>query len=83
MSSFGKPVNTVYRFDRADVIVSLDSELDDVQDPFLKKSLMLAVDGTEPQEIRNMMELELNNQEHHENNIPRVFESAGGFSPTI
>lgn len=68
---------------RKDGIVSLDSELDDVQDPFLKKSLMLAVDGTEPQEIRNMMELELNNQEHHENNIPRVFESAGGFSPTI
>src|ERR1700744_1418894 len=44
---------------------------------------MLAVDGTEPQEIRNMMELELDNQADHHENIPRVFESAGGFSPTI
>ncbi len=26
-----------------------------IHDPFLKKSLMLAVDGTEPQEIRKMM----------------------------
>jgi molybdopterin-containing oxidoreductase family iron-sulfur binding subunit len=26
MSAFGKPVNTVYRFDRADVIVSLDAD---------------------------------------------------------
>jgi chemotaxis protein MotA len=68
---------------RKEGIVSLDSELPNVQDPFLKKSLMLAVDGTEPQELRNMMELELENQEAHEERIPQVFESAGGFSPTI
>jgi chemotaxis protein MotA len=68
---------------RKEGIVSLDSALGDIQDPFLKKTLMLAVDGTEPQEIRNMMELEIDNQSAHEENIPRVFESAGGFSPTI
>ncbi|HVO57236.1 MAG TPA: flagellar motor protein [Dongiaceae bacterium] len=64
-------------------IVSLDSELERVKDPFLKKSLMLAVDGTEPSEIRKMMELELDNQAEHEEHIPKVFESAGGFAPTI
>jgi chemotaxis protein MotA len=68
---------------RKDGVVSLDSELERVKDPFLKKSLMLAVDGTEPQEIRKLMELELDNQSEHENHIPKVFESAGGFSPTI
>jgi len=68
---------------RKEGIVALDSEVSQIQDPFLKKTLMLAVDGTEPQEIRTMMELELNNQEDHHENIPRVFESAGGFSPTI
>lgn len=68
---------------RKDGIVSLDSEVEKVQDPFLKKTLMLAVDGTEPQEIRKMMELELDNQEEHDENIPKVFESAGGFSPTV
>lgn len=68
---------------RKDGIVSLDSELDKVVDPFLRKSLMLAVDGNEPQEIRKLMELELDNQSEHENHIPRVFESAGGFSPTV
>lgn len=40
-------------------IVSLDDELDNIQDPFLKRSLMLAVDGTEPEELRKMMESEL------------------------
>lgn len=68
---------------RKEGIVSLDTDLQTIQEPFLKKSLMLAVDGTEPQEIRKMMELELDNQAEHDENIPKVFESAGGFSPTI
>jgi chemotaxis protein MotA len=68
---------------RREGIVSLDAETDQIQEPFLKKSLMLAVDGTEPQELRNMMELEMDNQAEHEDRIPQVFESAGGFSPTI
>jgi chemotaxis protein MotA len=68
---------------RREGIVSLDSELENIKDPFLKKSLMLAVDGTEPQELRAMMELELDHQAEYEDKIPQVFESAGGFSPTI
>jgi len=34
---------------RKEGIVSLDRELENVKEPFLRKSLMLAVDGTEPQ----------------------------------
>ena len=68
---------------RREGIVSLDNKLDEIREPFLKKSLMLAVDGTEPQELREMMELELNHQAEQEDRIPQVFESAGGFSPTI
>lgn len=68
---------------RREGIVSLDSELESIKDPFLRKSLMLAVDGTEPQELRTMMEMELDNQGEREEKIPQVFESAGGFSPTI
>lgn len=68
---------------RKDGIVSLDSETAKIEEPFLKKSLMLAVDGTEPQELRKMMELELDNKAEQEDLIPKVFESAGGFSPTI
>jgi chemotaxis protein MotA len=68
---------------RRDGIVSLDTELASINDDFLKKSLMLAVDGTEPQELRKMMELELDNKAEQEEQYPQVFESAGGFSPTI
>ncbi len=68
---------------RKEGIVSLDADLPAIQDPFLRKALMLAVDGTEPQELRKMMQLEIDNQAEREDNIPKVFESAGGFSPTI
>lgn len=68
---------------RKEGIVSLDADLAQVEDPFLRKSLMLAVDGTEPQELRKIMELELDNQAEYEEQVPQVFESAGGFAPTI
>ena len=68
---------------RREGIVSLDSELSKIEDTFLQKSLMLAVDGTEPQELRKIMELELDNQAEHEEQVPQVFESAGGFAPTV
>jgi chemotaxis protein MotA len=68
---------------RREGIVSLDADLAEIEDPFVKKSLMLAVDGTEPQELRKIMELELDNQAEYQEQVPQVFESAGGFAPTI
>lgn len=68
---------------RREGIVSLDSELEGIEEPFLKKSLMLAIDGTEPHELRKVMDLELSNRAEREDRFPGVFESAGGFSPTI
>lgn len=68
---------------RKEGIVALDRELENVRDPFLKKSLMLAIDGTEPQELRKIVELEMDNQAEHEERLPQVFESAGGYAPTI
>ncbi len=64
-------------------IVSLDSDLGSISDPFLKQALMLAVDGTEPEEVRNIMQLELDNRSEIDEKIPAVFEAAGGYSPTI
>jgi chemotaxis protein MotA len=64
-------------------IVSLDSELKSIKDPFLKQALMLAVDGTESSEVRKIMQLELDNKSEIEEKIPAVFEAAGGYSPTV
>jgi chemotaxis protein MotA len=79
-------VNTLVGFAqraRKNGIVSLDAELPNIKDPFLKKALMLAVDGIEPEELRKMLDLEIDNQAEHSEKIAQVFESAGGFAPTI
>jgi len=64
-------------------IVSLDDELESIGDLFLKRSLTLAVDGTEPEELRKMMESDLSARAEQEELVSQVFESAGGFAPTI
>ena len=67
---------------RKNGIVSLDSELDQVRDPFMKRALMLAIDGTDPEELRAMLEAELDSIAESDEQVPRVFEAAGGFAPT-
>lgn len=68
---------------RKNSIVSLEGDLETIPDPFLKKALSLAVDGTDLQELRKMMELEMTQAEHHKEGGAKVFEAAGGYSPTI
>jgi chemotaxis protein MotA len=68
---------------RRNGVVSLDADLPAIQDPFLKQTLMLAVDGTEPTDLRSMMRVHLDSMTEDEERMPAVFESAGGFSPTI
>uniref|UniRef100_E6QK17 Flagellar motor protein MotA n=1 Tax=mine drainage metagenome TaxID=410659 RepID=E6QK17_9ZZZZ len=64
-------------------VVSLDADLKMIEEPFLRQALTLAVDGTEPVELRKIMALSLETQTEGEERQPAVFESAGGFSPTI
>jgi chemotaxis protein MotA len=68
---------------RKNGIVSLESDIDKIGDPFLKKALSLAVDGTDLQDLRRMMELELHLEEQSGEAEAKVFEAAGGYSPTL
>ncbi len=68
---------------RRNGVVSLDGDLQAIQDPFLKQAVMLSVDGTEPSDLRKIMQVSLDSKTENEERLPAVFESAGGFSPTI
>lgn len=68
---------------RKNGIVSLEAEVDKITDPFLKKALSLAVDGTDLQDLRRMMDLELHLEEQRGEAEAKVYEAAGGYSPTI
>ena len=68
---------------RRNSIVSLESDLGKISDPFLQKALTLAVDGTDLNALRGMMELDIALDEKAGEAEAKVYEAAGGYAPTI
>lgn len=68
---------------RRNGLVSLDAELEFVEHPFLRRAMTLAIDGIRSPELRKTMEVEMDMEADKEELIPKVFEAAGGFAPTI
>ncbi len=84
--SIGESVETLIRFAakaRKHGIVSLEDDALGVPDPFLRKALGLAVDGTDLNVLRNMMEVDIHLAEQSAEEEARVWEAAGGYAPTI
>lgn len=68
---------------RKEGLLGLENAAELVPDPFLRKGMQLLVDGSEPEELRHSLELELESNEQRDLMAARVFESMGGYSPTI
>ncbi len=68
---------------RKEGIISLESEIPQASDPFLRRALTMAVDGVEPRILRETMELEISNLEEEGEYPIKFWEAAGGYSPTI
>jgi chemotaxis protein MotA len=68
---------------RKNSIISLESDLPNIADPFLRKAISLSVDGTDLQELRKMMELDIAVEHRSGEAIAKVYEAAGGYAPTI
>lgn len=64
-------------------MVGLDRELPEVGDEFLRKALTLGVDGFAVSDLQKVMERDMQLREEQEETLARVFEAAGGFSPTL
>jgi len=64
-------------------LLGLESEIDAVDDPFMRRGLQLVVDGTDPERLRGILEVELDAREEDELAAARVVESMGVYSPTL
>jgi chemotaxis protein MotA len=64
-------------------VLSLDGDLASEPDPFLRRALTMAVDGASQSQIRHALEIEMDVLAERDDIAPRVFESAGGYAPTI
>lgn len=68
---------------RRDGLLSLERYLEGVKDPFRAKGLRMLIDGIDPFKIKDILETDLDSYERHERLAIKVWESAGGYSPTI
>lgn len=68
---------------RRDGLLGLEMASETEADPFTRKGLQLLVDGAEPPTIRHILEVELELRENRDLRAAKVYESMGGYSPTI
>jgi chemotaxis protein MotA len=64
-------------------LLALEPVIDEIADPFVKKGLQMLVDGAEPETLRETLQLEIDAYEEQQREAARVWESAGGYAPTI
>jgi chemotaxis protein MotA len=88
----GKPsdpessITTVVEFAetaRREGLLALEESAKSVVDPLLRKGIELAVDGTDPDELREILEAEILSKKHHDKIATKFFGDMGAFSPTL
>ncbi|HEX5771491.1 MAG TPA: flagellar motor protein [Nocardioidaceae bacterium] len=68
---------------RREGLLMLEEAVKDVDDDFLKRGVALAVDGTDPEELREILEAELHAKRLVDKHSAKFFNAMGGYAPTI
>jgi chemotaxis protein MotA len=68
---------------RREGLLMLEGAVKDVDDEFLKRGVGLAVDGTDPEELREILEAELYAKKLEDKHSAKFFNAMGGYAPTI
>jgi len=79
-------INLIVRFStvaRKDGLLALEKELGGVPNPFMKKVLRFAIDGTEPEVLRSLAETEVKYVGERHAIGAALFTKMGGYSPTM
>ncbi len=68
---------------RREGLLALEADIEKIHDPFTRKGVQLMIDGTDPELLREIMEIERESMKHrHEGNFAAL-EFMGGIAPTI
>jgi chemotaxis protein MotA len=68
---------------RREGLLALEGDVDQIHDEFTRKGVQLMIDGTDPELLREIMEIEADSMKHrHEGNFAAL-EFLGGIAPTI
>jgi chemotaxis protein MotA len=64
-------------------VLTLENDLETINDPFLREGLMLTIDGTSSEVFRDLLAIERSARDAEEDAPARVFEAAAGYAPTM
>jgi chemotaxis protein MotA len=67
---------------RREGLLSLEAEAEEVDDPFIRKGILLAVDGIEPDVINDIMNAEITAMEERHRKGRSIIEKAGEYAPS-
>ncbi len=68
---------------RKDGLLSLEDDISKLEDEFLKKGLQMVVDGVEPETIKDIMELEIDEMERRHITGANILKAWGGYAPAF
>jgi chemotaxis protein MotA len=68
---------------RRNGLLALEEQARSVDDPFLKQGVEMLVDGTEPHELRDILEAKVDAKRAKDKAHAKVFADMGGYAPTI
>lgn len=68
---------------RREGLLALEEAAKSIEEPFIKKGLELAVDGTDPEELREILEAEIATKRSDDKSGAKFFADMGGFAPTL
>jgi chemotaxis protein MotA len=71
------------KISRKEGLLGLETSAEQEPDPFSQKCLQLLIDGSDPNAIRGVIEVEISNDEQRDLMAAKVYEAAGGYTPTI
>ena len=78
-----KQVSGWSQVSRREGLLALEGVMTQLKDDFAKKGLQLLVDGAEPERLREVLEVQISTYEEEMRQSARIWEAAGGYSPTI
>lgn len=68
---------------RKEGLLALEAQVKDIDDPFLKRGLQMGIDGTDPEELRTVLEGEIAAKKGEDKVAAKFFTAMGGYAPTI
>ena len=68
---------------RKEGIISLEQDIPRIENPFFARALQMAVDGINPSHLQESLEAEMDRIETEGLYPAKVWEAAGGYSPTV